>query len=204
MTERPSSSSRWRACSACCSSNKRAGELLDLASLLGGRFGREPAQRLGDEPLALGLRQASALRLEARDDPLVGSTDLLGSFDLLGPQLRELRLPHCHRLPDQLADLFGVAAVLAPQRLDLGDPALVLGDDPLAALVRDAEQRALELARDPLQVLGPVLHACGVVGSGRRSWSRRTGVGRPFEKGDPCLGLIAGAAQLVQLASRAR
>jgi hypothetical protein len=32
-----------------------AGELLDLAPLLRRRFGREPAQRLGDEPLPLGL-----------------------------------------------------------------------------------------------------------------------------------------------------
>ena len=146
---------------------QRARELLDLAPLLRRRFGREPAQRLGDEPLALGLRQRLALRLEARDDALVGGPDLLGGLDLLGAQLRELRIAHRRRLRDQLVDLLGVAAVLGPQRLDLGDPALVLGDDPLAALVRDAEQRALELARDPLQVLGPVLHARGVVGSGR-------------------------------------
>jgi hypothetical protein len=32
----------------------------------------------------------------------------------------------------------------------------VLGDDPRAALMRNAEQRALELARDPLQVLRPI------------------------------------------------
>jgi hypothetical protein len=57
----------------------------------------------------------------------------------------------CHRR--------SMAGVPGPQRLDLGDPALVLGDDPRAALVRDAEQRALELAGDPLQVLGPLLHA---------------------------------------------
>jgi hypothetical protein len=48
------------------------------------------------------------------------------------------------------------SSVLCPQRLDLHDTALVLGADSLAALVRDAEQRALELARDPLQVFrGP-------------------------------------------------
>jgi hypothetical protein len=70
-------------------------------------------------------------------------------------------------LRDRLIDLLGVAAVPGPQRFDLGDPALVLGDGPCAALVRDAEQRALELARHPLQVLGPVLHARGVVGSER-------------------------------------
>jgi hypothetical protein len=39
----------------------------------------------------------------------------------------------------QLVDRFCVAAVLGPQRLDLGDPALVLGDDPRATLVRDVE-----------------------------------------------------------------
>jgi hypothetical protein len=50
---------------------------------------------------------------------------------------------------------------------DLRDPPLVLGDDPRAAFVGDAEERALELARDPLQVLRPVLHARGVVRSGR-------------------------------------
>ena len=146
---------------------QRAGELLDLAPLLRRRFGREPAQRLGDEPLALRLRQRLALRLEARDDALVGGADLLGGLDLLGPQLRELGIAHRRRLRDQLVDRFCVAAVPGPQRLDLGDPALVLGDDPRAALMRDGEQRALELARDPLQVLRPVLHACGVVRRGR-------------------------------------
>ena len=84
---------------------QRARELLDLAPLLRRRLGREPAQRLGDEPLALGLRQRLALRLEARDDPLVGGTNLLGGLDLLGPQLRELRIPHRRRLRDQLVDL---------------------------------------------------------------------------------------------------
>ena len=118
---------------------QRAGELLDLTSLLGRRFGGEPAHRLRDEPLALGLGQRGALRFKAHDDALVGGTDLLGGFDLLGPQLRDLRLPHRRRLPDQLVDLLGIAAVLGPQRLDLGDPALMLGDDPLAALVRDPE-----------------------------------------------------------------
>jgi hypothetical protein len=34
---------------------QRAGELLYLTPLLRRRFGREPAQRLGDEPFALGL-----------------------------------------------------------------------------------------------------------------------------------------------------
>jgi hypothetical protein len=57
-------------------------------------------------------------------------------------------------LRDQPIDVLRVAAVLRSQDLDLGDPPLMLGDDPLAPLVRDAEQRALELARDPLQVLG--------------------------------------------------
>jgi hypothetical protein len=66
-----------------------------------------------------------------------------------------------------MIDRFCVAAVLGPQRLDLGDPPLVLGDDPRAALVRDAEERAFELARDPLQILRPLLHTRGVVGSRR-------------------------------------
>jgi hypothetical protein len=128
-------------------------ELLDLASLLRRRFGREPGQRLGDEPLVLGLHEGRTLHLQTLDHPLVGGSNLLGGLDLLGPQLRELRIPHRRRLRDQLVDLLGVAAVVGPQRLDLGDPALVLGNDPLAALVRDVEQRALELACDPLQVL---------------------------------------------------
>ena len=145
MTERPSSRRRWRAWSACCSSNSAPASCSTSRRCSRRRFGGEPAQRLGDEPLALGLRQRRALRFEARDDALVGGTDLLGGLDLLGPQLRELRIPHRRRLRDQLVDLLGVAAVLGPQRLDLGDPALVLGDDPLAALVRDVEQRALEL-----------------------------------------------------------
>jgi hypothetical protein len=68
------------------------------------------------------------------------------------------------------------------------------------AFVRDVEQRALELAGDPLQVFRPVLHARGVIRSGRRSRSRRAGLGRPFEERDPGLRLIAGAAQLVELA----
>ena len=145
---------------------QRAGELLDLAPLLGRGLGRKPARRLGDEPLALGLRQRLALRLQPGHDLLVGGPHLVRGLDLLGPQLRELRVPHRRRLRDQLIDLLRVAAVLGPQRLDLGDPALVLGDDPIAALMGDAEQRALELARDPLQVLGPVLHPRGVVGRG--------------------------------------
>ena len=180
---------------------QRARELLDLASLLRRRFGREPAQRLGDEPLALGLGQRRALGVQARHHPLVGGTHLLGGLDLLGAQLRELRIPHRRRLRDQLVDLLSVAAVLGPQRLDLGDPALVLGDDPLAALVRDVEQRALELARESApDSSARSLHARRVVGSGRRSRSRATGVRWPFEERDPGLGLIAGAAQLVELA----
>ena len=146
---------------------QRLCELLDLASLLRGRFRREPAQRLGDEPLALRLGQSGTLRLEARDDALVGRPDLLGGLDLLGAQLRELRLAHRRRLRDQLVDLLGVAAILGPQRLDLGDPALVLGDDPRAALVRDAEERTLKLLLEALQPLGPVLDGGRVVGSGR-------------------------------------
>ena len=69
-----------------------AGERLDLAPLLRRRFRGEPAQRLRNEPLALGLGQRLALRIEARDDTLVGRPDLLGGLDLLGPQLRELRV----------------------------------------------------------------------------------------------------------------
>jgi hypothetical protein len=68
---------------------------------------------------------------------------------------------------DQAVDLPGVAAVPGPQRLDLGDSPLVLGDDPLTPLVRDVEQRALQLARNPFQALRPVLHAGRVVRSGR-------------------------------------
>ena len=84
---------------------QRAGELLDLAPLLRRRLGREPAQRLGDEPLALRLRKGRTLGLQTRDHPLIGGTDLLGGLDLLGPQLRELRLAHRRRLRDQLVDL---------------------------------------------------------------------------------------------------
>ena len=84
---------------------QRAGELLDLAPLLGRGLGGKPARRLGDEPLALGLRQRLALRLQPGHDLLVGGTDLLGGLDLLGPQLRELRIPHRRRLRDQLIDL---------------------------------------------------------------------------------------------------
>jgi hypothetical protein len=175
-------------------------ELLDLAPLLRRRFGRQPAQRLGHEPLALGLGQRLALGLQPGHDLLVGDTHLVGGLDLLGPELRELRVAHRCRLRDQLVDLLRVCAVFRAQRLDLGNPPLVLGDGARAALVRDAEQRALELARDPLQVLRPVLHACSVVGSRRRSRSRRAGVGWPFQKGDPGLGLIAGTPQLVELA----
>jgi hypothetical protein len=43
----------------------------------------------------------------------------------------------------------------------------VLGDDPLTALVGDAEKRALQVLLDALQTLGPVLDADRVV------WSRR-------------------------------
>jgi hypothetical protein len=56
---------------------------------------------------------------------------------------------------------------LVAQRLDLGDPPLVLGDDPRAARMRDVEQGVLELACDPLQVLRPILHARSIVRGGR-------------------------------------
>jgi hypothetical protein len=56
---------------------QRAGKLLHPASLLRGRFGRQSAERLCDEPLALGLSQRLALRLEARDDPLIGRSTWL-------------------------------------------------------------------------------------------------------------------------------
>jgi hypothetical protein len=144
-----------------------AGERLELASLLRRGLRREPAQRLGDEPLALGLGQRLAFSFEAHDNAPVGRPDLLRGLDLLTPQLRELRIPHRRRLHDQLVDRFCVAAVPGPQGFDLGDPALVLGYDAIAALVHDVEERALELARDPLQVLGAILHTRGVVGSGR-------------------------------------
>jgi hypothetical protein len=75
----------------------------------------------------------------------------------------------------------------------------VLGDNPRAALVGNAEQRALELTRDPLQILCPVPHARGVVGSGCCSWSRSDGVRRPFQKRDPGLRLIPSAPQLIEL-----
>ena len=67
---------------------QRTGERLDLASLLRRRFGREPAQGLGDEPLALGLGQRLALGVQTLHHPLVGGPDLLGGLDLLGAQLR--------------------------------------------------------------------------------------------------------------------
>jgi hypothetical protein len=75
-------------------------KLLDLPSLLRSRFGGEPAQRLGDKPLALGLRQRLALLIEARHDALIGRPHLLRGLDLLGPQLRELGVAHGRRLRD--------------------------------------------------------------------------------------------------------
>ena len=158
---------RWRAWSACCSSNSAPASCSTSRRCCAVASAESRLSACATNRSRSVCASACALRLEARDDALVGGPDLLGGLDLLGPQLRELGLPHRRRLRDQLVDLLGVAAVLGPQRLDLGDPALVLGDDPLAALVRDAEQRALELARDPLQVLRPVLHARGVVGSER-------------------------------------
>ena len=101
---------------------------------------------------------------------------------------------------DQPIDLLGVAAVLGPERLDLRDPALVLGDDPLAALVRDAEQRALQALLDALQPFGPVLDASRVIGSRRESGVRPGLLRRAFEEGDPRLGLTPHARQLVDLA----
>jgi hypothetical protein len=162
MTERPSSKSRWRVCSACCSSYS-APASCSTSRRCCAVASAEPAQRLRDEPLPLGLGQRRTLGLQARHDPLVGGTHLLGGPDLLGAQLR---VAHRRRLGNQLFKLLSVAAVPGPQCLDLSDTALVLRDDPLAALVGDVEQRALEFARDPLQVLRPVPHACCVVGSG--------------------------------------
>jgi hypothetical protein len=47
-----------------------------------------------------------------------------------------------------ISDLPDVAAAPGLQRFDVGDPALMLGDSPRAALVRDAEEDAFEIARD--------------------------------------------------------
>jgi hypothetical protein len=55
ITERPSSMRRWRAWSACCSSNKAPASCSTSRRLLRRRFGGQPAQHLGDEPLVLGL-----------------------------------------------------------------------------------------------------------------------------------------------------
>jgi len=60
-------------------------ELLDLAPLLRGRFGRKSAQRPSDEPLALGLHEGRTLGLQTRDHAFIRRPDLLGGLDLLGP-----------------------------------------------------------------------------------------------------------------------
>jgi hypothetical protein len=62
----------------------RTGQLFDLPPLLRRRFGRERAQRLGHEPLALGTGDGGALDVQALDYPVVGGPDLLRSFGLLG------------------------------------------------------------------------------------------------------------------------
>ena len=157
MTERPSSMSRWRAWSACCSSNSAPASCSTSrrCCAVASAESRLSAWATNRSRSVWASASRSASRLATTRS--LAAPDLLGGLDLLGPQLRELRVAHRRRLRDQLVDLLGVAAVPGPQRLDLGNPALVLGDDPRAALVRDAEERALELARDPLQVLGPVL-----------------------------------------------
>ena len=123
--------SRWRAWSACCSSNSAPASCSTSRRCCAVASAESRLSAWATNRSRSVWVSACALRLEARDDPLVGGTDLLGGLDLLGPQLRELRIAHRRRLRDQLVDLLGVAAVLGPQRLDLGDPALVLGDDPL-------------------------------------------------------------------------
>ena len=146
---------------------QRAGELLDLAPLLRRRFGREPAQRLGDKPLPLGLGQSAA-----RSASRLATTRSLAArtFSAASTSLARSCESCASRTAADCAiswsTCWALLPSLGPQRLDLGDPALVLGDDPCTALVRDAEERALELSRDPLQLLGPVLDAGRVVGSG--------------------------------------
>jgi hypothetical protein len=76
---------------------QRAGQLLDLAALLRRRLGGEPAQCLGNEPLALRLGQDRTLRVQAFHT-LVGGTHLPSGLDLLGPQLGELRFANRRRL----------------------------------------------------------------------------------------------------------
>jgi hypothetical protein len=126
MTERPSSMSRWRPWSACCSSYSA------------------PAS------CSTSRRCCAVASAESR--------------------LSACATNRSRTAADRAINWSTCIALLpcwCPERLDLGDTALVLRDDPRAAVVRDAEQRALELTRDPLQVLRPLLYARGVLGSGR-------------------------------------
>jgi hypothetical protein len=173
---------------------ERAGQVFHLSPLLCRCFRRQAARSLGDKALTLRLAQRCTLRFQACHDALIGSTDLRCGIGLLGPKLRQLRLAHSCRLSDQPIDRLGIAAVLRPQRLDLGHPALVLGDDLLAALMGDVEQRALELPGNLLELLCRFRGRGSVSRCRQRRWS--TASGRPLEKGDPRLDLVANTGQL--------
>ena len=155
--------SRWRAWSACCSSNKapascstsrRCCAVASAESRLSA-WATNRSRSVWVSAARSASRLATTRSLAARTFS-AASTSLARSCESCASRTAA----DC---AISWSTCCGVAAVLGPQRLDLGDPALVLGDDPRAALVRDAEERALELARDPLQVLRPLLHACGVV-----------------------------------------
>jgi hypothetical protein len=98
MTERPSSRSRWRLWSACCSSNSVPASCSTSRRCSAVASADSRLSAWATKPLALGFGQRRALRFETRDDTLVGRPHLLGGLDLVGPELGELRIPHRRRL----------------------------------------------------------------------------------------------------------
>jgi hypothetical protein len=116
---------------------------------MAGATNRSRSVRLSAWPSA--SRLATTRSLAART--------FLGGFDLLGAELRQLRIAHRRRLRDQLSTASALLPSLARSASISATRRSCSAMIRALPYVRDVEERALELARDPLQVLGLILHA---------------------------------------------
>ena len=119
--------------------------------------------RAADRDAALGLGADTFLDLQTDQLEDAGEVDVV--FAVIGGEI----LDRSAALVRAGGTLVSIATPPTVQPKDGRAIFFVVEPDRarLAALMGDVEERAFEFARDPLQVLGPVLHACGVVGAGR-------------------------------------
>ena len=179
---------------------QRAGELLDLAPLLRRRLGREPAQspgrrtaraRSAPAPARSASSPATIFSLAARTFS-AASTSLARSCESCASRTAAdcaISWSTCSAL---LPSLARSASISASRR----SCSAMIRSLPSCVMLNSVPSSSRAIRS---RFFARSLHARGVVRSGRRSWSRRAGVRRPFQERDPGLGLIAGARQLVEL-----